>query len=411
MKRPRYQFGSLYTESRKNGPDVWVYRWRETNLEGRRQLRKQILGTVQEIQTQDDALRAAETYRLSANRNTGDHIGTPPTLRKLIEHYKLKEMPMDNHEGKRRSTKLNYLSNLDNHILPRWGEHHPARVAAIEIEEWIKSLRLAPASRAKVRNVFSMIFRHGIRWGWLDKNPVAMVRVSSKRLRRPDVLTAEEFRLLLAALPERDQLMGMICATTGMRIGEVLGLKWRDIHFESCEADVLRSFSDGAIGPCRTEISKQPVPLDDILIEGLREWHQVCGYPKPDDWVFAYLRQDSTLARQPSYKGASTHGAQSRNHQEDRVAYLPAHLQLVAGCDWRRCESGAGADAPCQDQHNDGGLRAGGHGEETSRAAPRGRCADGSETQERYRRVDKTGKFPDCSRETVRVPGSCGLSY
>ncbi len=130
MKRPRYQFGSLYTESRKSGPDVWVYRWRETNLEGRRQLRKQILGTVQEIPTQDDGLRAAETYRLSANRNTGDHTGTPPTLRNLIEHYKLKEMPMDNHEGKRRSTKLNYLSNLDNHILPRWGEHHPARIAS-----------------------------------------------------------------------------------------------------------------------------------------------------------------------------------------------------------------------------------------------------------------------------------------
>jgi integrase len=101
------------------------------------------------------------------------------------------------------------------------------------------------------------------------------------------VLTAEEFRLLLAALPERERLMGMICATTGMRIGEVLGLKWQDIHFATFTADVLRSYSDGAIGPCKTEISEQPVPLDDILIEGLRAWHPVCGYPKPDDWVFA----------------------------------------------------------------------------------------------------------------------------
>jgi hypothetical protein len=37
MKRPRYQFGSLYTESRKSGPDVWVYRWRETDQQGNRQ--------------------------------------------------------------------------------------------------------------------------------------------------------------------------------------------------------------------------------------------------------------------------------------------------------------------------------------------------------------------------------------
>jgi integrase len=82
-------------------------------------------------------------------------------------------------------------------------------------------------------------------------------------------------------------LMGMIAVTTGMRIGEVLGLRWQDLHFGAFTADFLRSFSDGAIGPCKTEISEPPVPLDDILIEGLRARHPVCGNPKPDDWVFA----------------------------------------------------------------------------------------------------------------------------
>lgn len=87
-----------------------------------------------------------------------------------------------------------------------------------------------------------MIFRHGIRWSWLDQNPVMMVRVSSKRLRRPDALTAEEFRALLAGLPDRQRLLGMNCATTGVRTGEALGLKWQDIRFDICQVDVLRSF-------------------------------------------------------------------------------------------------------------------------------------------------------------------------
>lgn len=133
----------------------------------------------------------------------------------------------------------------------------------------------------------SMIFRHGMRWGWLDQNPVTMVRCSSKRLRRPDILTVEEFRALLAALPDRERLMGTICATTGLRICEVLGLKWEDIDFETHMASVLRSFTDGSIGPCKTEISEQPVPLDEIVIEELLEWHPVCGFPKPEDWLFA----------------------------------------------------------------------------------------------------------------------------
>ena len=73
-------------------------------------------------------------------------------------------------------------------------------------------------------------------------------------------MTAEEFRLLLAALPERERLMGMISATTGMRIGEVLGLKWQDIHFDSCTADVLRSFSDGALGISAQHRESGPAP-------------------------------------------------------------------------------------------------------------------------------------------------------
>lgn len=44
----RYQNGSLKTESRSNGPDVWIYRWRES-ANGTTVRRKVILGTVKEL--------------------------------------------------------------------------------------------------------------------------------------------------------------------------------------------------------------------------------------------------------------------------------------------------------------------------------------------------------------------------
>lgn len=207
MKRPRYQFGTLYTEPRKSGPDVWAYRWRETNQQGSRPLRKQILGAVPELPTQDDELRAAEAFHLGINRHLAEQTGPPQTVRKLVEHYRLKETPMDDHEGKRRSTKLGYIRNLENHIVPRWGDYPPGRVTAVEVEEWLKSL-----------------------------------------------------------------------------------------DFTTHMAEVLRSYSDGAIGPCKTEISEQPVPLDEIVLEGLRAWRPVCGYPEPGDWVFA---SDRTFGKTP----------------------------------------------------------------------------------------------------------------
>ena len=155
MKRSRYQQGALFTEPRKTGPEVWVYKWRETGPDGKRHSKKEVLGTVEDIRTRSDAQRAAEKFRLNINRKVTESAG-PATLNKLVEHYRMKEMPMESHEDKRRSTKMGYLSNLNNHIVPRWGDYNPKSITTVEVEEWVKSLRLAPASRAKVRNVLSM---------------------------------------------------------------------------------------------------------------------------------------------------------------------------------------------------------------------------------------------------------------
>ena len=196
---------------------------------------------------------------------------------------------METHEEKTRGTKLVYNSVLNHHIVPQWGGYPLRRVTSVKVEEWLKSLPAAPGTKAKIRNVMSMIFRHAIRWGWLGQheNSIVMVRVSSKRKRVPVPLTADEFRALFSDLPARERLVGIICATAGLRIGEVLGLKWEDIDFEQKTANVLRSFVDGSIGRCKTEVSQQPVPLDDIVIEELLSWRTDSLYTSSEDWIFA----------------------------------------------------------------------------------------------------------------------------
>jgi len=289
MERLRYQQGALYLEKRKSGLDVWVYRWREQGGEGKRLLRKKVVGTVRDYRTKVAAHQAAESLRLTANRERIGGVSRPQTFGELVEDYRLKEMPLNVHEGKTRGTKLVYNSILNHYVVPRWGKCSLFRISTIEVEIWLRSLELAPSSRTKIRNVMSMVFRHAIRWGWLgqQENPIAMVRSSTKRIQTPVILTVDEYCALLAALPERERLMGVLCATSGLRVGEVLGLKWKDIDFETQTADITRSFVDGSVGRCKTEISRQPVPLDQDVLEMLRDWRLVCGYPRADDWIFA----------------------------------------------------------------------------------------------------------------------------
>jgi len=277
---------------RKTGPAVWVYRWRETDEHGERCLRKKIIGTAQQFPTKAQASAVIEALKLTVNRQGFQRLAGPKTLSALVEHYRSKELPQESHERKTRKTKKNYEGNLKNHILPRWGEYQLRDVSSVDVEEWLACVDLAPSSKAKIRNIMSTVFRHGIRWGWLgqQENPIALVRVSSKRMRTPVTLTATEFITLFGRLPDRERAMGVICATTGLRISETLGLKWQDIDFETGLANVLRSVVDGSVGRCKTEVSQQPVPLDELTLEELRSWRAITPYVQAADWVFASER-------------------------------------------------------------------------------------------------------------------------
>jgi integrase len=226
---------------------------------------------------------------MTVNQQGFLRLAGPKTFSGLVEHYRLKELPKESTDRKRRKTKKIYEGNLKNHIVPKWGSYEIRDIASVEVEEWLDRLKLAPSSRAKLRNQMSTVFRHGIRWGWIGQheNPITMVRCSSKRLSTPETLTAEEFRALFGRLPDRERAMGMICATAGLRISETIGLKWDDIDFEKGQASVLRSVVDGEVGSCKTEVSQQPVPLDDLTLAELESWRRVTMYASGQDWVFA----------------------------------------------------------------------------------------------------------------------------
>jgi integrase len=289
---------------RKGGPSVWVYRWRETDEHGERQLRKKVIGTAQQYPTKALASLAVEALRSSVNRAGVHGLAGPRTFSGLVKHFRLKELPEENHKRKTKKTKKVYESNLKNHIVPKWGSYELRDIFGAEVEEWLEKLRLAPGSRAKIRNQMSAIFRHGIRWGWLgeNENPITSVRTSSKRLSVPVTLTVQEFLTLYGRLPDRERAMVAICATTGLRVSETTGLKWADISFETGLADVQRSVVDGAIGDCKSEVSKQPVPLDALTLDELRSWRAITMYASHSDWVFASER---VFGKMPIWSNAS----------------------------------------------------------------------------------------------------------
>lgn len=127
-----------------------------------------------------------------------------------------------------------YLDNLRIHVLPRWGQSFLGDVKAVQVETWLRSLKLAPSTKAKLRSHLSALFNHAIRHElFVGTNPITTVRQSSKRLKTPDILTLEEMKAILGRIeaPEH-RLMILIAAVTTCRRSEIRGLKWRDFDYD-----------------------------------------------------------------------------------------------------------------------------------------------------------------------------------
>ena len=136
----------------------------------------------------------------------------------------------------------------------------------------------------------SVLFNHACRYELFDRNPIYLVRQSSKRRRAPTVLIPTEIKVLVDNLSIRERTLVLLAVSTGLRQSELFGLKWGDIDFAQGTMNVTRSIVYGVVGPCKTESSQKPVPVHTLLAHTLSEWRKQCAYTKSDDWVFASRR-------------------------------------------------------------------------------------------------------------------------
>ncbi|HJT19758.1 MAG TPA: tyrosine-type recombinase/integrase, partial [Nitrospira sp.] len=208
------------------------------------------------------------------------------TIDQLCEHFEQHELRFGTSLWSVATIKTN-RGYMRRWIRPRWGCHTLDEITAVEVEAWLGGLDLARGSRAKVRNVFSVLFNHACRHELFDRNPIRFVRQSAKRRRAPDVLTGAEIKMLVDNLPVRERTLVLVAASTGLRQGELFGLKWRDVDFEHGELNVIRSIVCGVEGRCKTESSQKPVPMHPQLAAALIEWRQHSVFRSGDDWIFA----------------------------------------------------------------------------------------------------------------------------
>jgi integrase len=299
--RTRYQVGSLTKEKRQRQADVWAYRWREPDLDGKLRRRKVIIGTVEEYRTESHAKKALAALNLNVNPNPSN--GSHPaliTMGQLVEHYKKHELG-ERRLSKAQSTVDVYKEFLTYWIMPRWKQVRAASLKPVEVEEWLHSLDLADGTKAKIRNIMSAVLQHGLRHQLIATNPIrGLVRQSAKRRKDPDILAIEEIRTIMQHLSPLHRAMVFIAAATGLRFSEIRGLQWQDVNFDLGTLHLKRGVVRNHVTGLKSRASRKPVPLHPALVEELRQVRFRTVYNQPTDWVFASVKAKGKVPIWPS---------------------------------------------------------------------------------------------------------------
>jgi integrase len=274
----RYQYGNLMLRKRKKGPDVWQFRWMENGKQ-----KSVLIGTIEKLPARADAERAVEHHRIKINSENPQQQFHSVTVGALADRFMAEEMPTRVRDDTARS----YRGLVRNWIKPKWGTEFIQNVKTLAVEHWLMTIRRSANTKAHIRNLMHLLFNCAIRWELADKNPIELVRQSTKRRHVPRVLTPQEFKKLLEELQEPSRTMVLTAGSLGLRISEILGLRWGDIDWRNLTVLVQRSVVMGRLYETKTEASRKPMPMDPLLAEALLKFRRQAKYVTAEDYIFA----------------------------------------------------------------------------------------------------------------------------
>jgi len=294
VARPRWQQGWLFQRGKRKV--VWVARYREDVIaeDGtrRRRIRSVVVGSVREVSKRQAQRKLSE---LLAAINQGTH---KPEVMITFERFVLERFEPNILPTLRFSTARLYRHLSRRHLIPFFGEMRLSEVGAADVQMFLTgvSKRVAPRTVLSLRNRLSKMFTVAVLWGYVQRNPVKGVQVPALAdVKKRQTLTPTQFWTLSRELSEPYRTMVLLAVLSGMRCGEIFGLRWRYVDFADGVVVVAETVYQGHSSQPKTRASNRKVfvaPLVTQALERLKPQDSA-----PDDFVFP---SDSQTALSPN---------------------------------------------------------------------------------------------------------------
>jgi integrase len=236
------------------------------------------------------------------------------------------------------STQARYGGIIDLYLMPTFGSLCLRDLTPLSLQKYISGFRieepsarqkspeksgprqeLARESVDKIRDVLSSVLGSAVRYGYLITNPAAAIQLPPSRRgarRQKPFIRPEQFSVLVELIQEPYATMVYVAVYTGLRVSEVIGLRWSDIHEQSITIDERYCRGDWAAP--KSDASNTTIPVNRKVIERIQRLRTLTVEVKagrairryravksdgPDDLVFQSvksgepMRDNNILAR------------------------------------------------------------------------------------------------------------------
>ncbi len=263
MARRRHQD----PEPKKHGNYWTIVVWKDEFQDGKPQ-RRQVRVRLAPLETKwRDVLRLKDEYLRPLNQGLIS-IGSATNFRKYVEHtYIPLEMPL-----LAKTTQERYSGVIKHYLLPTFGELCLSELTPMTLQKYFSSMsnwKLSGESRDKIRDVLASVLRTAVKkYGLLITTPMDGIQLppnkTGKRKMKP-FLSPEQFDELVRAIPEPYATMVYVATYSGLRISELIGLKWHDIGFDSIVID--ERYCRGDWSEPKSSASNTTIGVDRSVVE------------------------------------------------------------------------------------------------------------------------------------------------
>ncbi|WP_298752954.1 site-specific integrase [uncultured Serinicoccus sp.] len=176
----------------------------------------------------------------------------------------------------RASTRTSYSKAIRRHLVPAFGTTALSDVSPDMVREWFASYGTrTPTARAHAYQVLASIMAEAEADGLIIKNPCRIKAGRRARVsREPEVLTLAELLRLADEMPQRHRALTLLCGLAGLRYGEAVALRVRDVDLEAGHVRVVRTYlrenGKKVTGEPKTKESQRTVAIPSLVVTELR---------------------------------------------------------------------------------------------------------------------------------------------